>query len=155
MKHIFAWMIIKQNILFWASGKPRLTVANPLHPERITVLCDLPSVGIFGPEFNCSTTISVVCLSLLNVEFVHLLRGVTFEWMEPCFNKMVPDHLTPGMPTSLSSWRFGGESSVESVVVLSSPSSSWIRPCVFYSVILKSVLFSLSSSWGIWLCLFL
>ena len=38
----------KQNTRFWATQNPHITVANPLHPERVTVWCALSSVGIFG-----------------------------------------------------------------------------------------------------------
>lgn len=39
--------INKQNVRFWASQNPRLTVVNQLHSERVTVWCALSSIEIF------------------------------------------------------------------------------------------------------------
>jgi hypothetical protein len=43
--------INKQNVLFLASENPRLTVANPLQPERVLLWCALLNAGMFGPVF--------------------------------------------------------------------------------------------------------
>jgi hypothetical protein len=65
----------KQNIQFWASENPWLTVANPLHPERVTVWCALLIVGIFGPLIIDGAVSSDVYLSLLSDEFFPFLMG--------------------------------------------------------------------------------
>jgi hypothetical protein len=71
----FDGYINKQNVPFWASENPRLTVANPLHPERVKVWCALSSVGIFRPMFIHGTITSDVHVSLLSDEFVPFLMG--------------------------------------------------------------------------------
>jgi hypothetical protein len=55
-----------QNVRFWASGNSGRTVANRLHPERVTVWCALLSVGIFWPVFIDGVISSEVYLSLLS-----------------------------------------------------------------------------------------
>jgi hypothetical protein len=65
--------INKQNVRFWTSENPRLSVANPLHPEIDTIWCALSSAEIFGPVFFDGTFTSDVYLSLLSDEFVAFL----------------------------------------------------------------------------------
>jgi len=48
---------------FWASQNQRLTVANQLHLERVTVWCALSSIEIFGPVFIYGTVTSDVYLT--------------------------------------------------------------------------------------------
>jgi hypothetical protein len=43
--------INRQNLQLWASEIPRLTIANPIHPERAAVWCALSGTRIFSPMF--------------------------------------------------------------------------------------------------------
>jgi hypothetical protein len=60
--------INKQNIQFWTLENPRHTVANPLHPQRVTVCCALSRTRIFSPVLINGTVTSDVYLSLLSDE---------------------------------------------------------------------------------------
>jgi hypothetical protein len=46
--HFHLSYINKQYGLFWGTQNSKLTVANPLHPERVTVWCASSSLKIFG-----------------------------------------------------------------------------------------------------------
>jgi hypothetical protein len=65
--------INKYNVLFWASEDSRLTVANPLHPERFTGWCALSNVLMFGPVFIDGAVTFDVYVSFLSDEFVPFL----------------------------------------------------------------------------------
>jgi hypothetical protein len=67
--------INKKNVQFWASENPRLIIANPLHPEKVTAWCALFSIGVFSPIFINGINTSNVYLSLLGDEFVPFLIG--------------------------------------------------------------------------------
>jgi hypothetical protein len=69
------------------SENPRLTVANALHSESVTVGYALPSVRVFGPVFITS----YVYLGLLGVEFSMYLWYMAFQLIQHRFDKMVPN----------------------------------------------------------------
>jgi hypothetical protein len=48
----------KKNVRFWASENLRLTVANPVHPERLILWYALSNIGIFGTMFISGTATS-------------------------------------------------------------------------------------------------
>ncbi|GFX30239.1 DUF4817 domain-containing protein [Trichonephila clavipes] len=41
----------KQNCRIWSEANPQVYVETPLHPEKLTVWCDLWNGGIIGPYF--------------------------------------------------------------------------------------------------------
>ncbi|GFV35632.1 DUF4817 domain-containing protein [Trichonephila clavipes] len=41
----------KQNCRIWSEANPQVYVETPLHPEKLTVWCDLWAGGIIGPYF--------------------------------------------------------------------------------------------------------
>jgi hypothetical protein len=70
MRHISTWMvtITRKVSCFGPRESPRLTTANSLQPQRVTVCCILLRTGIFGLVFNDVTVTSDIYISLLNDE---------------------------------------------------------------------------------------
>lgn len=102
--------ITKQNVRFWTTENLRLTVANPLHPEGVTIWCSLSSFGILGPSFIDGTVTS-------DIQFMHL----SFPWLDTQFQRIHPEKTRRRQTshqqsrTAKYSWWVPGESPVSSV----------------------------------------
>ena len=66
----------KQNMRFWASQNPQLTIETFLHPQRVTVWCAISKHGIFGPEFIEGTVTSKSYSKLLTEEVIPVFQGL-------------------------------------------------------------------------------
>jgi hypothetical protein len=65
LKYITTWTGVRES---------KVSVANQMHPEGITIRCAFTSVGIFGSVF-VDGTVASEDLSLLSDEFVPFLMG--------------------------------------------------------------------------------
>jgi Helix-turn-helix domain (DUF4817) len=63
----------KQNMRFYATENPHLSISRPLHPQKTTVWCALSAIGIVGPIFIHETvTADVYRSQILDVFLVRL-----------------------------------------------------------------------------------
>lgn len=66
----------KQNWRHWALENPHLSVAKPIHPERVTVWSAISSIGIIGPVFIDSTINSKKYIEILEESMIPILHGI-------------------------------------------------------------------------------
>ena len=75
----------KQNYRHWGTEKPFLTIAKPLHPQRITVWCAISSQRIIGPIFLDTTVTGAVYKAQILDNFIDkaarhgMLRNYWFQ----------------------------------------------------------------------------
>jgi hypothetical protein len=98
-EHTSTWMGTSTSKMsdFGPQRVPRLTVADPLSPERVTLWCALSSGGIFGAVFVDGTVTSGAYLSLLSDELTFSWWDMATQPVKPDFKKTAPD-LTLAMP---------------------------------------------------------